>query len=131
VWETVGRFDPAFDSAEDYDYWLRARQFVQFARFPGAPLLRVRIHPEMGSRVYSGKQEILSARIRARYCESALEARRIQEGGYFNAAYVAFEAAKYRAAFRLLGTAAGYWPFDIRLYRLFVRVLLAAAGVGR
>ena len=131
VWERVGRFDPAFDSAEDYDYWLRARQLFRFARFSGAPLLRVRIHEQMGSRVYSAKQEILSARIRARYSGSPLEARRIQKGGYFNAAYAAFETAKYGAALRHLGTAAAYWPFDPKLYQLFLRVLLASAGVGR
>lgn len=56
VWEAIGQFDPLFDAAEDYEYWLRlAKRFILGKVAREAPFF-VRFHSKMGSEVYSRKQ---------------------------------------------------------------------------
>src|SRR5271166_1173881 len=35
VWEMVGGFDPRFDTAEDFEYWLRIAQWFPITKCPG------------------------------------------------------------------------------------------------
>lgn len=67
VWEAVGGFDPEFDTAEDYEYWLRVAARFRIARAAGRPLLHVRHHPAMGTRVFGAVQPFAHARARCRH----------------------------------------------------------------
>ena len=50
VWDHVGPFDPAYDLAEDYDFWLRASLDFKHGRCPGPPALAYRYHDGQASR---------------------------------------------------------------------------------
>ena len=63
VWEQVGRFDPEYDTAEDYEYWCRISRSFLLSKCPGGPLLFLRQHPNQGSVLFADKQERLSIRI--------------------------------------------------------------------
>jgi glycosyltransferase involved in cell wall biosynthesis len=68
VWRTVGGFDPDFDAAEDYEYWLRVTSRFGLVKCEGPPALRVRTHAAMGSFVFAEKQLVNTYRaIRAAY----------------------------------------------------------------
>jgi glycosyltransferase involved in cell wall biosynthesis len=56
VWQTIGGFDPDFDAAEDYEYWLRATSRFGLVKCDCPPALRVRTHASMGSYVFAEKQ---------------------------------------------------------------------------
>ncbi len=57
VWEKVGGFDPQFDTAEDFEYWLRIAQSFPLTKCPGvAPFYR-RNHGANGSTLFFAKQE--------------------------------------------------------------------------
>jgi glycosyltransferase involved in cell wall biosynthesis len=66
VWEAVGQFDPEYDTAEDYDYWLRVAESYPVGRCPAGPLMAIRAHDEAGSRRFAEKQEAATRRILAR-----------------------------------------------------------------
>jgi glycosyltransferase involved in cell wall biosynthesis len=124
VWERTGRFNPDFDAAEDYEYWVRVAEHFSLDKCPGGPQMDMRQHQGMGSRVYSGKQEVLAAKIRASRTGGRLKARRILQQGYFNAAYNYRLQHNSGQAFKHLLAAACCWPFDLKLYRLLVGILL-------
>jgi glycosyltransferase involved in cell wall biosynthesis len=63
VWETVGKFDPEFDTAEDFEYWVRVSQSYSLSRCPGGPFLFARTHDEQGSQRYADKQEAATNKI--------------------------------------------------------------------
>jgi glycosyltransferase involved in cell wall biosynthesis len=68
VWQTVGGFNPDFDAAEDYEYWLRVMLRFGIVKCEGPPALRVRTHAGMGSLVFAEKQLVNNYRaIRAAY----------------------------------------------------------------
>jgi hypothetical protein len=68
VWQTVGGFNPDFDAAEDYEYWLRVMSRFGMVKCEGRPALRVRTHASMGSFVFAEKQLVNTYRaIRAAY----------------------------------------------------------------
>jgi glycosyltransferase involved in cell wall biosynthesis len=56
VWETIGGFNPDFDAAEDFEYWLRAAERFSLVKIPGPPALRIRIHAGMGTVQFAEKQ---------------------------------------------------------------------------
>jgi glycosyltransferase involved in cell wall biosynthesis len=56
VWQTVGGFNPDFDAAEDYEYWLRVTTQFGMIKCEGPPAMRVRTHASMGSFVFAEKQ---------------------------------------------------------------------------
>ncbi len=57
VWEKVGGFDPRFDTAEDFEYWLRIAQAFPIVKCPGVAPFYVRVHDSMGSVQFYEKQE--------------------------------------------------------------------------
>jgi glycosyltransferase involved in cell wall biosynthesis len=68
VWQTIGGFNPEFDAAEDYEYWLRVMSRFGIVKCEGPPALRVRTHASMGSFVFAEKQLVNTYRaIRAVY----------------------------------------------------------------
>ncbi len=67
VWETVGHFDPEFDTAEDFEYWMRISQSYPLTKCPGGPYLYARTHADQGSQRFAGKQEMATSRIITRH----------------------------------------------------------------
>lgn len=124
VWEKVGKFNPEFDTAEDYDYWLRVREHFVLSKCAAGPQLAMRRHSEMGSKVYSGKQEVLAAKIQAAQSGCVFAARQILKRGYFDAAYNYQMQGRRRTALKHIVLAIFFWPFDLKLYRLLVSILL-------
>jgi glycosyltransferase involved in cell wall biosynthesis len=125
VWQTVGRFNSEFDTAEDYDYWLRVKDCFPIGRCPDGPQVSMRIHPGMGSKVYSGRQEVIAAKVQARHSKAGVAGvRRILQKGYFNAAYNYKMQARLGAALQHILLAITCWPFDLKLYRLLVAIVL-------
>jgi glycosyltransferase involved in cell wall biosynthesis len=57
VWERLGGFDPRFDTAEDFEYWLRIAQSFPITKCPGVAPLYVRAHDSNGSTLFFEKQE--------------------------------------------------------------------------
>jgi glycosyltransferase involved in cell wall biosynthesis len=127
AWSRVGQFDPEYDSAEDFEYWVRlARQFP-LTRYPGKPLFYFRMHENMGSRQFDAKQSMLEKRIIASQCSSPLKVRRLLGEGHFEAAYSHRERRQYRLAFCHLMKAMVYWPFEIKNYRCLGGLLVQRA----
>jgi glycosyltransferase involved in cell wall biosynthesis len=58
VWEAIGGFDPEFDAAEDFEYWLRAAERFSFVKCSGPPALRVRMHSAMGTIQFADQQRV-------------------------------------------------------------------------
>ena len=57
VWERLGGFDPRFDTAEDFEYWLRIAQAFPLTKCPGVAPFYMRSHDAMGSVQFYEKQE--------------------------------------------------------------------------
>ena len=126
VWETIGEFDPAYDAAEDYEYWLRvAARFRIDKSAAGAPFY-FRKHAEMGSERNRARQEVAEKRARARYCTSRRDARRLLGEGYFTAGYAYRRQGAYAQAFRHLSAALWYAPAVARNYRCLAATALEA-----
>lgn len=124
VWHAVGEFRPEFDSAEDYDYWERVSRTFRLAYCPGAAPIFMRMHSAMGSRTFRPKQQILSARIRARQESSWLRARQLLGRGYFEAGYILRMRSDRLAAAKYLLASIGYWPFDYKPYKSLLAAML-------
>jgi glycosyltransferase involved in cell wall biosynthesis len=67
VWETVGGFDPEFDTAEDHEYWLRVSQAFPLSRCPGGPYFFGRCHEAQGSLVFGERQEVANLKLIQRH----------------------------------------------------------------
>jgi glycosyltransferase involved in cell wall biosynthesis len=124
VWEQSGKFDPQYDTAEDYEYWLRVADRFPIAKCPVPPQMSMRMHAGMGSCVYSGKQEVLSARIQAARTRGFSKVRRILKRGHFNAAFAYRQQDKRGLALKHALAAIGCWPFDFKPYRLLASIIL-------
>ena len=123
VWEKVGKFDSAYDAAEDYEYWLRVRQHFRLCHCPDAPLF-VRIHDRMGSRVFYLRQSLLNACLAAKHTPSFVARRRGLAEDYFEIGYNVGLQKQKRTALRLLLQSIWYWPFSLKPYKCFVKFLL-------
>lgn len=131
VAKKVGEFNPEYDSAEDYEYWFRVAALSQLGLCPGPPLMRVRVHDEMGSRVFSVQQEIIAAELCARHTQDRRQAAKLLTDGYYNAAYNSFEQRHLLDALRYAVRATRHCPSDLRLYKLLARVVLSAVRPSR
>jgi len=49
VWETLGGFSSVYDTAEDFEYWLRIVDQFNIGRCPGCAPMYVRMHPDTGT----------------------------------------------------------------------------------
>jgi glycosyltransferase involved in cell wall biosynthesis len=63
VWEKLGGFDPRFDAAEDYEYWVRIWNHYPIKKCGERALLRARRHADMGSLVHAERQERATLKI--------------------------------------------------------------------
>ena len=123
VWEKVGKFDSAYDAAEDYEYWLRVRQHFRLSHCPEAPLF-VRIHDRMGSRVFYLRQSLLNACLAAKHTPSFVARRKGLAEDYFEIGYNIGLQKQKRTALRLLLQSIWYWPFSLKPYKCFLNFLL-------
>ncbi len=62
VWEAVGPFDPRFDTAEDYEFFLRVSRRFRLAKCPGEPPFFFRYHPGQVNRTQSKRLDYAYAR---------------------------------------------------------------------
>ncbi len=68
VWEKVGGFDPRFDTAEDFEYWLRISQAFPLTKCPDVAPFYQRNHGHMASVLHFEKQERATiAAVRSRF----------------------------------------------------------------
>ena len=129
VFDVLGGFDTLFDTAEDYDYWLRLSKYFTLIHVGGEPLFSLRIHGEMGSQVYSAKQELLSSRLRANEIEDYWGKRRELARGFFLAGYNLRERGRFFGASTHLLRSWVLWPFDFRPIKCAVASILHKATI--
>lgn len=126
VWQAVGEFDPSFDTAEDYEYWLRLSKRFPLRKCRDVAPFYIRVHDTMNTKVQAVRQEIATARAQAKYSSSRLEARRCLSEGHCRAAYTHRARGWTGRALWHLTVAVAYWPFAWMPYRG-----LAALALGR
>jgi glycosyltransferase involved in cell wall biosynthesis len=111
VWEAIGGFDPEFDAAEDYEYWLRVSKRYPIRKCQGGALLSFRQHAGMGSSTYSPRQAVAMARARAKHLAIGAAAARIRAEGYFEACWLYRMNGNLRSACLCSVHAIHNWPF--------------------
>jgi glycosyltransferase involved in cell wall biosynthesis len=126
AWVDTGRFRRRYDSAEDYDYWVRLASRWKLGYCEGVAPFFFRLHTAMGSKVFSGKQVVLAARIQARLAETWVEKCRILRTGFFDAAFNFLQRRQLLAAWRCLIGAWVLGPWHWSVYRLAGRLALAS-----
>lgn len=68
VWEEVGGFSRQYDTAEDYEYWLRVWDRFSIEKCRDSAPLFVRAHGEMGSFRFADRQERATLQLLRRHC---------------------------------------------------------------
>ncbi|MGP0064397.1 MAG: glycosyltransferase family 2 protein [Isosphaeraceae bacterium] len=130
VWEKVGGFDPEFDTAEDFEYWLRiSTQFPVCKCYDGAPFF-FRTHERMGSNRFAVRQEFAHWKARIRHCGSWWEARRLKGRCYAEVGYIHRSNRRILLALCYATASVLYWPFVLKHYRGLIRTLGDACQVG-
>ncbi len=90
VWEQVGGFDPRFDTAEDFDYWLRIAQAFPITKCPAPAPFFVRAHQACGSKQFFEKQERATLEVvRTRFPSGSLRERFLKRKALANAMFSA------------------------------------------
>jgi glycosyltransferase involved in cell wall biosynthesis len=117
VWETVGKFRSEYDTAEDYEYWLRVAKQFAIDKVPNEAPLYFRIHDEMGSKRFRVKQDLAMGFARARHCGSWWRACRFKSQALFEAGFSYREQGAFGPALRHILAAIGWWPLTLRNYR--------------
>jgi glycosyltransferase involved in cell wall biosynthesis len=128
VWETIGGFDPRFDTAEDYEYWLRASARFPIVRCPGRGLFFSRYHEEMGSlRSFARQERATLDALRAALADGSFrQRRRLREAAahaLFSAAHDFSRAGLHAEALTRLLRSFFLWPWPFR--RRDIRAALA------
>ena len=121
VWEKVGGFDPRFDTAEDYEFWLRIAQAFPLTKCRDVAPFYVRVHESMGSVKFFEKQERATIEaVRARFpsggsLRQRLVKRKALAHAFFSASrsYSAVGGRQLSALARLLRSFL-LWPFPYR-----------------
>lgn len=123
VWEATGRFNPAFDSAEDYEYWCRIAEKFPLVHCREAPFF-VRYHSAMDSAQRRAKQELMTAKVRARYAKDAATAAAALCEGWCEAGYIARSLGNRAEAIKAYGSALRHCPGDPRPWKGLVATLV-------
>lgn len=126
VWDKIGKFDARYDTVEDYEYWLRLREHFRIIHCPKV-VFSFRSHPDMGSRVFSIRQELLTAELKARHAPTTLLRRKYLAEGYFTAGYLSGERGKRHDAITHLTRAIIVWPFWFKPYKSLARFLFKSS----
>jgi glycosyltransferase involved in cell wall biosynthesis len=122
VWRDAGGFDPHFDTAEDFEFLRRVSAKYRLEKIPGVSPFFVRLHPLMGSIVYSGKQEVAAARVKSKHADSWWQSRQHLSAGYCNAAFNYRQEARFDQAWTHCLRAIAFWPFSWKPWRLMVQL---------
>ncbi len=131
VWEKVGGFDPRFDTAEDFEYWMRIAQHFSFTKCPDIAPFYYRVHDSMGSHVFYKRQERATIdALQSRYPIGSLRQRLLKRKALAYTLFVAstdyswFGGEQIPALTRALRSFL-LWPFPFRdgeLHQPFARV---------
>ncbi|MDB6028211.1 MAG: glycosyl transferase [Verrucomicrobiales bacterium] len=124
VWEQTGGFNPQWDAAEDYDFWLRAAKRFKFGHYSDSVPFAFRSHEQMGSKVFAVKQEIAHARLFAEHGNDWWSARKLLGSSYFNVGYIYRTQKKYLLSVQHLLKSFVFWPFQIKAPKCFVGLIL-------
>jgi len=117
VWDKLGGFDSAFDTAEDYEYWLRIARHYPIIRCKDEAPFFVRVHDDMGSKRFAIRQMLAAYKARARHCGGLLESLLLNNRGHFEASFNYRMGGAYIRSYRHLFKAIGYWPWRLKNYR--------------
>ncbi len=123
VWDKVAGFDPEFDTAEDFEYWLRVSKHFNLHKLSGCAPFFFRVHEQMGSKQFEVRQEFAHWGARIRHCGSWWEARRLKSRCYAEVAYIHRSNQRIAPAFYCVMLSVIYWPFFLKSYRIFIRTL--------
>jgi len=137
VWETVGEFDSAFDTAEDFDYWLRISQRFPIGRCDGHAPLFVRVHAGMGTVCFADRQETATLRVLRRHFQGSrfltrrwfLQRKALAYALCSNASLYTLSGKQFKALLNILYSFL-LWPFPYRpaeslnRHKLFALALL-------
>lgn len=124
VWQTIGGFNPEYDTAEDFEYWLRLRERFTLVKCEGPPALRWRSHPEMGCRQFSEKcveatHRAIAENARQRFFQfdRRWAQRRIAKSGVHQTmAYALVDRQSYAKALAQGLLSLVVWPFPLPGY---------------
>jgi glycosyltransferase involved in cell wall biosynthesis len=131
VWDKVGRFDPEFDTAEDYEYWRRISKQFPLSKCPDEAPLFFRNHPLQSSNRSAIRQEFAHWNARVRHCGSRWEARRLKGRCYTEVAYIHRTQGRIASTLSCLMASAWYWPFSGKLYKVLASTIGSKASRGR
>ncbi len=125
VYETIGGFDSRFDTAEDYEYWLRLATRFPISKLAGDAPFFFRHHAKMGSRQFQAKQECAILEAQAMHCGNPQMAKRLRAEGNFVAAFMFREAKAHGPAFRHIFAALRYDPLSWKHFRCLAGIVLS------
>lgn len=128
VWDTVGGFDSRYDTAEDYEYWLRSSAHFSIVRCAGRGLFFARYHHNMGSLRFYAKQEeatlsALRSSLRGGTVQLAIALRRAMSHVLYSSAYDYSVADRHAEALSRIARSFVLWPCPF--HRREVRTALA------
>jgi len=130
VWVAVGCFDGSYDTAEDYDYWCRVAEKFPLAHCREAPLI-VRYHTDMGSFQRRARQELATARVRARYARTPAEARACFAEAHYLAGHACRTVGAFGPALAHFLKAIGHTPLAGKCWRGLLGALLRRGAMER
>lgn len=125
VHEAIGGFDSRFDTAEDYEYWLRLAKHFPISKLADEAPFFFRFHDGMGSRRFQARQECAVYEARALHCNDSQVARRLRAEGNFVAAYMYREAKAHGRALRHIVAALRYDPLSRKNYRCLMGIAVS------
>ncbi len=135
VWERVGSFDPEFDAAEDYEYWLRASKQFRFGKCEGQAPFYLRLHPEMGSTRLEVRQRLAVAKARCRHLLPETDHSRLMAAGYLEAAWACRNQDKPHLAWKYSCQALTLAPRSFRNWKALLgasaRLVQALCASGK
>lgn len=117
VWHTVGGFNPIYDMAEDYDYWLRVQRQYPLIRYSGPAPFYYRRHTSMATQQSRPRQIVAETRIEASQMPSRWQAGARLSDGYFDAAYEFRRRRQFALALQFVTASIGLRPWKLRGYR--------------
>lgn len=123
VWSSVGCFDPRFRAAEDYDYWCRVAERFTLVHVP-AVLITVRFHSAMGSVQRAARQEVETARVKARYARSIKERHQLLALGFNLAGHASRKLGRFNSAIMHFLRAIAYEPMERKHWRGLMGTML-------
>ncbi len=130
VWTAVGGFDASYDTAEDYEYWSRVAEKFPLVHCREAPII-VQYHTSMGSFQRRARQELATARVRARYARTLAEARACFAEAHYLAGHAYRVVGAFGPAMGHFLKAIGHTPMAGKCWRGLLGAMLRRGAVER